>query len=145
MPEPLTRRLSDREINLLLKDETAPVEHLLQRDILKHDKEWNLTVSHEICNRDKLDAIVGEHYIEKLFFRNENIIGSNHPWKSKIIKDLGTTRAKRRKTLFYHYNNVKTALTHSGKTNYWMGNKDYNRENDKFFHRFLTIKNNGKI
>ena len=129
----------------LLKDETAPVEHLLQRDILKHDKEWNLTVSHEICNRDKLDAIVGEHYIEKLFFRNENIIGSNHPWKNKIIKDLGKTKAKRKKMLFNHYNRVKKALTHGGKTNYWMGNKDYNRENDKFFHRFLTIINNGKI
>ena len=36
--------------------------------------------------------------------------------------------------LFNHYNRVKKSLTHGGKTNYWMGNKDYNRENDKFFH-----------
>jgi hypothetical protein len=128
----------------LLKNETAPVEHLLQRDILQHDEEWNLTVSHAICNIGKSDAVVGEHYVEKLFLRNENIIGSNYPWKNKIIKNLGTTKTKRRKTLFYHYNNVKTALTHRGKTNYWMGNKDYNRENDKFFHTFLTQINNGK-
>lgn len=129
----------------LLNIETSPVEHVLHRDILRHDQEWNLTVSHRICNDNKSDKILGEHYIEKLFFRNENIIGSNHPWKNKIIKDLGTTKAKRRKMLFNHYNRVKKALTHGGKTNYWMGNKDYNRENDKFFHRFLTIINNGKI
>src|SRR6056300_262111 len=62
----------------LFEDETAPVEHLIQRDLLNHDEEWNLTVSHSLCNSSKLDSLVAPHYIEKLFFRNENIIGSSH-------------------------------------------------------------------
>ena len=33
------------------------------------------------------------------FCRNENIIGSSHPWKAKIIASLGSTKAIRRKNL----------------------------------------------
>lgn len=124
----------------LFTDETAPVEHLIQRDLLQHDEEWNLTVSHNICNQSKLDSLVGPHYIEKLYYRNENIIGSSHPWRDKIINTLGTTRSKRKKTLLMHYENAKKVYGN----NYWMGDKDYNRENDLFFKRFLTVLNNGK-
>ena len=63
------------------------MEHLIPRDLLQHDEEWNLTVSHRLCNENKLEALVGPHYIEKLFNRNENIIGSSHPWKGKIVTD----------------------------------------------------------
>ena len=124
----------------LFGDETAPVEHLIQRDLLNHDEEWNLTVSHNICNSSKLDSLVGPHYIEKLFYRNENIIGSSHPWKAKIVASLGTTKSQRRKNLMKHYENAKQVY---GK-NYWMGDKNYNREKDLFFKRFLTVLNNGK-
>ena len=124
----------------LFDDETAPVDHLIQRDLLNHDEEWNLTVSHSICNSSKLDSLVGPSYIEKLFYRNENIIGSSHPWKDKIIASLGSTKTKRKKTLLMHYENAKKVY---GK-NYWMGNKNYNREKDLFFKRFLTVLNNGK-
>ena len=124
----------------LFGDETPPVEHLIQRDLLHHDEEWNLTVSHSLCNTSKSDSLVGPHYIEKLFCRNENIIGSSHPWKAKIIASLGSTKAIRRKNLIKHYENAKKVY---GK-NYWMGDKNYNREKDLFFKRFLTVLNNGK-
>ena len=39
-----------------------------------------------------------------------------------------------------HYENAKQVY---GK-NYWMGDKNYNREKDLFFKRFLTVLNNGK-
>mgnify|MGYP001194710108 CR=1 FL=1 len=73
-------------------------------------------------------------------FRNENIIGSSHPWKAKIIASLGSTKSLRRKNLMKHYENAKKVY---GK-NYWMGDKNYNREKDLFFKRFLTVLNNGK-
>ena len=124
----------------LLENETPPVEHLIPRDLLQHDEEWNLTVSHRMCNENKLEALVGPHYIEKLFNRNENIIGSSHPWKGKIVASLGSTKNQRRKTLLNHYENAKQVYGN----NYWMGDKDYNREKDLFFKRFLTVLNNGK-
>ena len=124
----------------LLENETPPVEHLIPIDLLQHDEEWNLTVSHRMCNENKLEALVGPHYIEKLFNRNENIIGSSHPWKGKIVASLGSTKNQRRKTLLNHYENAKQVYGN----NYWMGDKDYNREKDLFFKRFLTVLNNGK-
>jgi FtsZ-binding cell division protein ZapB len=40
----------------------------------------------------KSDKVVGNHFMEKLIQRNENIMGSNHPWKHKISSDLGRTK-----------------------------------------------------
>ena len=62
--------------NLFLNIETSPVEHVLHRDILRHDQEWNLTVSHRICNDNKSDKILGEHYIEKLFLEMRILLGA---------------------------------------------------------------------
>ena len=70
------------------------VDHVLPRAVVNHDKLWNLVLAHEHCNQTKSDKLVGNHFIEKLIKRNENIIGSNHPWRKKLIHQLGETPKK---------------------------------------------------
>ena len=114
------------------------VDHVLPRQVLLHDQIWNLVLSHRACNLRKLDRLVGPHFIEKLVARNENIMGSNHPWKKRIADALGTTPAKRRDKLRGHYDNVRTVLG----GNYWGGSEGYTPENDPFYRRLITHLNN---
>jgi hypothetical protein len=114
------------------------VDQLLPRAVMNHDQVWNLVLAHEICNLSKSDKIVGPHFLEKLIVRNENIMGSNHPWKAKIALDLGNTKEKRKAVVNKHYENTKTVL---GK-NYWGNDSQYNPGNDAFYKRLITKLNN---
>jgi hypothetical protein len=114
------------------------VDHVLPRQVICHDEIWNLVLSHKDCNLLKSDKLVGEHFITKLIARNENIMGSNHPWKHKISTSLGSTPKKRSSCLEQHYDNVKSVLG----TNYWGGSDSYNPSTDPFFRRLITVLNN---
>ena len=114
------------------------VDHLIPRQFIQHDEIWNLVLSHSICNLHKNDFIVAQHYLEKLQARNENIMGSNHPWKKKIADSLGSTPVLRLKNTFLHYENARIAL----KNNYWENSPHYNRELDPFFKKLITKLNN---
>lgn len=114
------------------------VDHVLPRQVLKHDEVWNLVLSHSVCNLHKNDALIGKHYLLKLIARNENIMGSNHPWKKKIADQLGNTPAKRGQTSLYHYENVRTVL----RNRFWENSPHYNRETDPFFKKLITQLNN---
>jgi hypothetical protein len=103
--------------------------------VLKHDELWNLVLTHKECNLSKSDHLVGKHYIEKLIRRNENIMGSNHPWKQKLEFNLGNSHHKRRKTLEFHYDNVKSVLG----PYYWGGVEGYNPEHDLFYQQLITL------
>jgi hypothetical protein len=113
------------------------VDHVLPRQVLQHDEIWNLVLAHRACNMQKLDRVVGEHFILKLIARNENIMGSNHPWKKRIASLLGTTPGARAKKVHWHYENVKTVLG----SNYWGGVEGYNPESDPFYRRLITRLN----
>jgi hypothetical protein len=121
-------------------DNDIHVDHVLPRQVLQHDQIWNLVLSHSLCNMNKSDKVVRENLIEKLEFRNENIMGSNHPWKSKISEELGNTRAKRRQSLRKHYENVKTVLG----LNYWDCPEVHagQQTHDPFYSRLITKINN---
>jgi hypothetical protein len=119
-------------------DKEIHVDHVLPRQFIQHDEIWNLVLSHSLCNMNKNDALIGKHYFDKLVARNENIMGSNHPWKKKIADALGDTPVKRNKTMLYHYENAKIVL----KNNYWENSPKYNRETDPFFKRLITKLNN---
>lgn len=119
-------------------DKDVHVDHVLPRQFIQHDEIWNLVLSHSICNMNKNDALIGKHYFEKLVARNENIMGSNHPWKKKIADALGDNPIKRNKSMLYHYENAKIVL----KNNYWENSPNYNRETDPFFKRLITKLNN---
>jgi hypothetical protein len=121
-----------------ISNDDIHVDHVLPRQVLQHDEIWNLVLSHSVCNLNKDDSLVGKHYLEKLMFRNENIMGSNHPWKKKISDSIGDTKPKRIKSMLYHYENVKTVL--NGR--YWENNPTYNRQTDPFFSKLITKLNN---
>jgi len=118
--------------------EDIHVDHVLPRQVLQHDEIWNLVLSHSFCNTQKSDRLVGDHYMRKLIARNENIIGSNHPWKRKIIAVLGKTPDARRSTLQKHYDTVRSILG----PYYWGGLPSYNPEHDPFYKRMITVLNN---
>jgi len=114
------------------------VDHVLPRQVVNHDEIWNLVLAHSSCNLLKSDRLVGEHFIIKLIARNENITGSNHPWKAKIYNSLGTTPKRRSSSLKRHYDNVKTVLGNY----YWGGADSYNPKSDTFYRRLITVINN---
>jgi len=124
----------------LLRDDVH-VDHVLPRQVVNHDEIWNLVLAHGNCNLLKSDKLVGPHFIKKLVARNENIMGSNHPWKYKISTELGSTPAKRAATLSKHYKNVKTVLG----SYWWGGASSYNPSTDPFYRRFITVLNNGNL
>jgi len=117
------------------------VDHVLPRQVIKHDEIWNLVLSHSFCNEQKSDKLVGNHFIIKLIARNENIIGSNHPWKKKIMEILGNTSSERNSTLRSHYDKVRLILGNY----YWGGLPSYNPESDPFYKKLITVLNNGRI
>ena len=114
------------------------VDHVLPRQVLEHDEVWNLVLAHRHCNQMKSDYLVGPHFIEKLIRRNENIMGSNHPWKAKIQSSLGNTASQRASSLKHHYDNVSLIRGSA----YWTGDKGYNPESDPFYRRLITQLNN---
>jgi len=122
-------------------DSDIHVDHVLPRQVLNHDEVWNLVLSHGDCNMWKDDKLVGPHFIGKLIARNENIMGSNHPWKYKIEQSLGKFPASRAKALRKHFDQVKTVLGNV----YWGGAPGYNPETDPFYRRLVTKINNRSI
>ncbi len=121
-----------------IDDSDIHVDHVLPRQVVRHDEIWNLVLSHSLCNLHKDDFLVGKHYLEKLILRNENIMGSNHPWKKKISETLGATKNERTKTTLKHYDDVKVVLNNR----YWENSPSYNRETDPFYKRLITVINN---
>ena len=114
------------------------VDHVLPRQVINHDEAWNLVLSHSFCNLQKSDYLIGPAYIEKLIARNENIMGSNHPWKKNIKDKLGDTKATRRQNLENHYANVRKVLG----SNYWRGSERWSAKLDPFFRSLVTRLNN---
>jgi hypothetical protein len=121
-----------------IQEKDTHVDHVLPRSVMNHDQIWNLVLTHSYCNMSKSDKLVGKHFMEKLIFRNENIMGSNHPWKNKISLELGSNKNLRKSNLLKHYENVKSVLGN----NYWGGSTSYNPKNDDFYRRLITVLNN---
>jgi hypothetical protein len=117
------------------------VDHVLPRQVVYHDEMWNLVLAHGDCNLFKSDKLVGPHFIQKLIARNENIMGSNHPWKYKISAALGATPNERALALNKNYENAKKVLG----PYYWGGCESYNPETDLFYRRLITALNNRNI
>ena len=112
------------------------VDHVLPRTIVRHDELWNLVLAHGICNERKSDALVPTHYMAKLIARNENIIGSNHPWKAKLIAQLGRTTAQRTSAAMAEFEKVKSVGLR------WWEAESYNPATDPFYRRLITVINN---
>ena len=127
---------------LSLSRETPAVDHVLPYKWVLHNQEWNLVAGHKYCNDQKNEFLVGPHYIDALFYRNENIVGNRYLWKDKIIKHLGFSKLKRKKQLIFEYNKVKNQMTYNNKVLWWNGDKNYDLRNDPEYKSLLTILNN---
>jgi hypothetical protein len=115
----------------------AHVDHVLPRQVVQHDLIWNLVLAHAHCNEQKSDRLVGDHYIEKLIARNENIMGSNHPWKKEIEHALGSNAGRRRSSIKEHYQRVGQILG----WNHWGGSPTYSPDKDAFYKKLVTLLN----
>lgn len=116
------------------------VDHVLPRQVVQHDDLWNLVLAHRLCNERKSDSLVPTHYMKKLIARNENIIGSNHPWKKKLISQLGSTATQRASETTRHFESVKIVLGAS-----WWETENYNPATDPFYRRLITVINSRNI
>ncbi|MCS4504288.1 hypothetical protein NYO91_09385 [Arhodomonas aquaeolei] len=75
--------------------------HVLQRVGVLHglDGVWNLVLACPECNRGesgKRDQLVASPLLERLYRRNEYLIGSHHPLRETLIRQTGCTQASRR-------------------------------------------------
>ena len=122
-----------------IRESDIQVDHVLPRQVIQHDEIWNLALAHSLCNAQKVDRLIGPHFLRKLIARNENIMGSNHPWKKRIEAALGKTKAQRKKVTEDHYAHVSQILG----WNYWRGDSSYSPDHDPFFKRMITEMNNG--
>ena len=120
-----------------MTEDDIHVDHVLPRQVVHHDELWNLVLAHRLCNERKSDSLVPTHYMEKLIARNENIVGSNHPWKAKLISQLGGTKTQRASAAMSHFESVKIVL---GRT--WWESEKYNPATDPFYRRLITVINN---
>lgn len=121
----------------IIPPDAAHVDHVLPRQVLGHDEVWNLVLAHDVCNMFKGDQLVPLHYIRKLYRRNENLVGSHHPWKNRIKESLGTTQKARKRSLLNHYENVKTVLGPYE----WEGIEGFDPEHDPFYRKLITRLN----
>jgi hypothetical protein len=114
------------------------VDHVIPWSVIHHNEIWNLVLSHSFCNESKSDNLVGSHFINKLILRNENIMGSSFPWKSKLIDQIGDTPKKRKQCVLKQYEDAKKILGNR----FWGGVESYNPTVDPFYKKLITKMNN---
>lgn len=77
---------------------------------------WNLVLSCETCNRGprgKFANVPSIGLLEKLYVRNEYLIGSNHPLRETLILQTGKTRNKRIRFLNNFHSQAISILIHT--------------------------------
>jgi 5-methylcytosine-specific restriction endonuclease McrA len=76
---------------------------------------WNLVLACRECNRGekgKSARVPQLRYLERLFKRNNFLIGSHHPLRETLISQTGTTESLRQRFLQRQYTNAKLLLVH---------------------------------
>ncbi|MGI6663192.1 MAG: HNH endonuclease [Bacillota bacterium] len=115
-----------------MQDDDIHVDHVIPRQLVRHDQVWNLVLAHAFCNQQKSDALTERYYIDKLIERNEALILSNHPLKRKLITQLGNTPVARRNHVLRVYEDARVALRYT-----WEGIRGYNPATDPFYKSFV--------
>lgn len=82
----------------------ADVDHFLPHSLMSRglplnlDSPWNLVLACQKCNRGsagKFALLPHPRYLERLYRRNEFLIGSNHPLRETLMLKTGATGAAR--------------------------------------------------
>lgn len=85
-------------------------------DIPAIDGVWNLVLACKSCNRGadgKFARVPSLQLLERLNRRNEYLIGSHHPLRETLMRQTGSTPAKRSAFLQRAYNVARDRLVHS--------------------------------
>jgi len=112
------------------------VDHVIPYQAIKHNEMWNLVLSHDDCNEDKLDFIPSEKFIDKLIDRNEFVLRSDLPWKQQLKKELGNTYQERIQKIEKQYNFAKRKIIRM-----WRGRENYDPSKDENWKKFVRAKN----
>jgi len=112
------------------------VDHVIPYQAIKHNQIWNLVLSHEVCNEDKLDFIISPKFIEKLKDRNEFVIKHDLPWKQLLKKDLGNTQQQRSKKVDKEYSYAKRKIIRT-----WRGRNNYDPSEDQNWKKYVRAIN----
>jgi hypothetical protein len=92
-------------ISLTGADRTSDVDHFLPHALMSRglpfnlDSPWNLVLACSTCNRGpagKFASLPHPRYLERLYRRNEFLIGSNHPLRETLMLTTGVDAAARR-------------------------------------------------
>ncbi len=112
------------------------VDHVIPYQAILHNQVWNLVLSHESCNEDKLDFIPSMKFIEKLKERNEFVLKSDLPLKQHLKKDLGNSYQERMKHVDKQYDYAKRKIIRM-----WRGKNDYDPSEDENWKKYVRSKN----
>jgi len=116
--------------------EPIHVDHVIPYQAILHNQVWNLVLSHESCNEDKLDFIPSMKFIEKLKERNEFVLKSDLPLKQHLKKDLGNSHQERMKQVDKQYDYAKRKIIRM-----WRGKNDYDPSEDENWKKYVRAKN----
>jgi len=112
------------------------VDHVIPYQAILHNQVWNLVLSHDVCNEDKLDFVPSMKFIEKLKERNEFVLKSDLPWKQLLKKDLGNTYQERMKKVDKQYDYAKRKIIRM-----WRGKNDYDPSEDENWKMYVRARN----
>jgi hypothetical protein len=115
---------------------TIHVDHVIPYQAILHNQVWNLVLSHDVCNEDKLDFVPYVKFIEKLKERNEFVLKSDLPWKQLLKKDLGNTYQERMKKVDKQYDYAKRKIIRM-----WRGKNDYDPSEDENWKMYVRARN----
>ena len=116
--------------------EPIHVDHVIPYQAILHNEIWNLVLSHEACNEDKLDFIVSYDFIKKLKERNEFVLKSDLPFKQHLKKVLGTTYQERSQTVDKDYDYAKRKIIRM-----WRGHDNYDPSKDEIWKKYVRVIN----
>ena len=111
---------NNQMIDLSSNSEAIDVDHffphkLKQAGFKNIDGVWNLVLSCVDCNRGikgKSDKLPKIRFLEKLYARNEFLIGSNHPLQKTLRLQTGSNEKLRKNYLNNYYNDALANLIH---------------------------------
>ena len=116
--------------------EPIHVDHVIPYQAVLHNQIWNLVLSHEACNEDKLDFIPSYDFIKKLKERNEFVLKSDLPLKQHMKKDLGSSNQERMQKVDKQYGYAKRKIIRM-----WRGSDNFDPSKDENWKKYVRAKN----
>ena len=116
--------------------EPIHVDHVIPYQAVLHNEIWNLVLSHEVCNEDKLDFIPSYDFIKKLKERNEFVLKSDLPFKQHLKEVLWITYQERSQKVDKQYDYAKRKIIRM-----WRGRDNYDPSKDEIWIKYVRVIN----